>query len=139
MKATNFSIQNTKSQTITIKSSQLEKLSKTWIATSVKKDNVVQTGYTNFKLTMAGTVGATSYGYATTGRPALSPWLSSGNWIFETDPLIGIIRDKGTSDELKITYTVTSTTLQISFNFIGAGYAGRVEDVKGLWVMTFGL
>ena len=141
LKATNFSVQNIKSQIITIKSiqaSQLEKLSKTWIATSVKKDNVDQTGYTNFKLTMDGTVGAASFGYTTTGRPLLSPWLSSGNWIFDTDPLIGFIRDKGTPDELKITYTVTTTTLQISFNFTGAGYAGRVEDVKGQWVMTFG-
>jgi len=118
---------------------QLGKLSKTWKNPSVKKDNVDQTGYTNFTLKLEGVVGATSFGYATTGRPTLSPWLSSGNWTFDTDPLTSIIRDKGTADELKMTYTVTETTLQITFTFSGAGYAGRVGNVKGTWVMTFGL
>jgi hypothetical protein len=118
---------------------QLGKLSKTWKATSVKKDNVDQTGYSNFTLTLSGTVGAATYGYATAGRPALSPWLSSGNWNFDTDPLTSIIRDKGTADELKITYTVTETTLQLTYTFNGAGYAGRVDNVKGTWVMIFGL
>lgn len=141
LKAVNFSVQNLKSQTIIIKSiqaSQLEKLSKTWKATSAKKDGVDQTGYANFTLTLSGTVGATSFGYATTGRPALSAWLSSGNWTFDTNLLIGMIRDQGTSDELKMTYVVTETTLQITFTFTGSGY-GRVESVKGQWVMTFGL
>ena len=118
---------------------QLGKLSKTWKATSVKKDNVDQTGYTNFTLTISGTAGAASFGYAAAGRPALSPWLSSGNWNFDTDPLTSIIRDKGTADELKITYTVTETTLQLTYTFNAAGYAGRVDNVKGSWVMTFGL
>lgn len=116
---------------------QLGKLSNTWKATSVKKDNVDQTGYNNFTLKLEGVVGAASYGYSTTGRPTLSPWLSSGNWTFDTDPLTSIIRDKGTADELKMTYTVTETTLQITFSFSGAGYAGRVDNVKGTWVMTF--
>ena len=132
------SCDNTKPPTPSDEEVQLGKLSKTWKATSVKKDNVDQTGYTNFTLTLSGTVGATSYGYATAGRPPLSPWLSSGNWTFDTDPLTSIIRDKGTADELKITYTVTETTLQITYNFQGTGYA-RVGNVKGQWVMTFGL
>ncbi len=118
---------------------QLGKLSKTWKVQSVKKDNVDQTGYSNFTLTISGTAGATSFGYSTAGRPALSPWLSSGNWTFDTDPLTAIIRDKGTADELPITYTVTETTLQITYNFQGAGYSGRVDNVKGQWVMVFGL
>ncbi len=118
---------------------QLGKLSKTWKATSVKKDNVVQAGFTNFTLKLEGVVGAASFGYVTTGRPALSPWLSSGNWTFDTDPLTSIIRDKGTPDALNITYTVTEATLEITYNFQGTGYAGRVDNVKGQWVMTFGL
>lgn len=115
---------------------QLGLLSKTWKATSVKKDNVDQTGYTNFNLTLSGVVGPSPFTYSTTGRPPLSPWLSSGNWTFDTDPLTSIIRDKGPVDELKITYAVTETTLQMTFNFQGAGYA-RVGNVKGQWVMTF--
>jgi len=118
---------------------QLGKLSKTWKATSVKKDNVDQTGYANFTLKLEGVVGAATYGYATTGRPTLSPWLSSGNWNFDADPLTSIIRDKGTVDELKMTYSVTETTLQITYTFNGAGYPGRVNNVKGTWVMVFGL
>jgi hypothetical protein len=117
---------------------QLGKLSKLWKATSVKKDNVVQTGYTNFTLTLSGTAGSTSFGYVTAGRPPLSPWLSSGSWTFDTDPLTSVIRDKGTADELKMTYTVTETTLEITYNFQGVGYA-RVGNVKGQWVMIFGL
>ena len=133
------SCDNTKPPTPTDEEVQLGKLSKTWKATIVKKDNVVQTGYTNFTLTLSGTVGATSFGYTTTGRPALSPWPSSGSWKFDTDPLTSIIRDDGTVDKLNITYTVTDATLEITFNFQGTGYAGRVDNVKGQWVMTFGL
>ena len=131
------SCDNTKPPTPSDEEVQLEKLSGTWktTSTSVTKDGVVQTGYNNFTLTLSGTVGATSFGYATAGRPPLSPWLSSGNWTFDTDPLTSIIRDKGTADELKITYTVTETTLQLTFNFQGTGYA-RVGNVKGQWVMT---
>lgn len=117
---------------------QLGKLSKTWKNPSVKKDNVDQTGYTNFTLTLSGTTGSTSFAYVTAGRPPLSPWLSSGSWTFDTDPLTSVIRDKGTADELKMTYTVTDATLQITFNFQGVGYA-RAGNVKGQWVMTFGL
>ncbi len=133
------SCDNTKPPTPTDEEVQLGKLSKTWktTSTSVTKDGVVQTGYTNFTLTLSGTVGATSFGYAAAGRPPLSPWLSSGNWKFDTDPLTSIIRDSGV-DELKMTYFVTETTLQLTFNFQGTGYA-RVGNVKGQWVMTFGL
>ncbi|MEK6780308.1 MAG: hypothetical protein AABY93_01295 [Bacteroidota bacterium] len=135
------SCDNTKPPTPSDEEVQLGKLSKTWKATStsVTKDGVVQTGYDNFTLTLSGTVGAASYGYTTSGRPALSPWLSSGSWTFDTDPLTSIIRDKGTADELKMTYTVTEATLQITYNFQGTGYAGRVDNVKGQWVMTLGL
>ncbi len=118
---------------------QLEKLTGTWKATSVKKDNVDQTGYSNFALTIEGVIGASSFGYSTSGRPPLSPWPSSGKWIFDVDPITSIIRDDKTVDALNMTYTVSETTLQISFNFQGTGYAGRVDNVKGQWVMTFGL
>ena len=118
---------------------QLGKLSKTWKATSVKKDGVDQTGYTAFTLKIEGVVGAASFTYKADGRPSLSPWPASGNWNFDTDPLTSILRDKGTADELKMTYTVTETTLQLTYTFNGAGFSGRTNNVKGQWVMVFGL
>ncbi len=119
---------------------QLGKLSKAWKATSVKKDAVPQVGYDAFTLKIEGVVGSPSFTYSTTVRPTLSPWPSSGSWVFDTDPLASIIRDKGnTTNELKMTYTVTETTLQLNFTYNGAGVAGRSSNVKGQWVMIFGL
>lgn len=117
---------------------QLAKLSKTWKANSVKKDGVDQTGYGSFTLTISGTPGGSPYGYTTAGRPALSPWPSNGTWVFGTDIASEITRDKGTADELPVTYTVSETTLQLTFQYNGNGYS-RVDNVKGQWTMTFGL
>src|SRR5882757_3759010 len=112
---------------------QLTKLSKTWIATSAKLDNVDQTGYTSFTLKLSGTAGQTTFDYATTGRPALSPWAAAGKFTFETDFATAVKRDDG----LPVTYSVTDTQLQLTFNYSGAGIAGRVSNVKGNWVFTF--
>lgn len=117
---------------------QLTKLSQTWKATSVVLDGVDQTGYGSFTLTLSGTPGGSPYAYTTSGRPALSPWPSSGNWVFGTDIASEITRDKGTADELSMTYTVSETTLQLTFTYNGNGYS-RVDNVKGQWTMTFGL
>ena len=97
---------------------------------------VAQTGYDAFTLAISGTVGAPSFDYKTTGKPALSPWPSSGSWIFDTDPLTSILRDKGTTNELKITYAVTETELKLTFTYAGDG-KGRISNVKGQWVMEF--
>lgn len=123
--------------TISIEDFQLGKLSKTWSATSVKLDNVDQTGYDNFVLTISGTAGSSTFGYSVTGRPVLGPWLSSGQWKFGASPETQIIRDSNTGDELDMTYSVTDTQLQITFTFTGDGYSGRVSNVKGQWVFTF--
>ncbi|MCB0491122.1 MAG: hypothetical protein KDC93_01775 [Cyclobacteriaceae bacterium] len=122
----------------TVEDIQLGKLSKTWNATSVKLDNVDQTDYDNFALTISGTAGSTTFGYSAAGRPTtLSPWLSSGQWKFGASPETQIIRDPDTGDELDMTYSVTDTQLQITFTFTGDGYPGRVSNVKGQWVFTF--
>ena len=121
----------------TIEDIQLGKLSKTWTATSVKLDNVDQTGYDNFALTLSGTAGGPVFPYSTTGRPVLGTWLSSGLWKFGASPETQIVRDPGTGDELNMTYSVTDTQLQITFTFTGDGYPGRVSNVKGQWVFTF--
>ncbi len=118
---------------------QLGKLSKAWNATTVELDGIVQTGYDNFVLTMTGSAGSASFGYSTAGRPQLSPWPSSGNWVFGGSPETQIIRDQGTQDEIAVTYSVTDTQLQLTFNFTGTGFAGKTSNVGGLWVFTFGL
>ncbi len=119
---------------------QLEKLSKTWKINSVTLGGADKTtDYTAFQLAITGTKGNTSFGYTTTGRPALSPWKSGGTWEFGTDPLNDIIRDKGNADELAMTYTVTETTLTISLTFNGTGYSARTGVVKGAWVFSFKL
>lgn len=124
---------------------QFTKLQKTWKLTAVTLDNTSQfapTGtYTNnFTLTVAGTKGdSKTFTYNIAGRPALSPWKANGSWDFGTDPATQIVRDPGsTTDKLDMTYSVTETTLQVQFNYQGAGYT-RTDQVKGNWVFTFGL
>ncbi len=121
---------------------QLAKLSKTWKLTSVTLDGapVTTPSYTAFQLSITGTKGATSFGYTTTGRPSLSPWKTSGTWSFVKDQETAkITRDPdSTTDKLDMDYTVTETTLTISFNFQGQGYT-RVDQVKGNWTFNFGL
>jgi hypothetical protein len=118
---------------------QLGKLSKTWKINTATLDGVdKKADYAAFQLVMSGTKGNTSFGYSTSGRPPLSPWKASGSWEFGTPIETQIIRDKGTADELAMTYSVTETTLSISFTFNGAGYS-RTGVVKGQWVYTFKL
>lgn len=118
---------------------QLGKLAKTWKINTVTLDNVDKlSDYTNFTLTLTGTKGNTSFGYSTANRPSLSPWKASGSWEFGASPETQMIRDKGTVDELAMTYSVNETTLSITFTFNGAGYS-RTGVVKGQWVYTFKL
>ncbi len=118
---------------------QLGKLSKTWKINTVTLDGVdKKADYAAFQLVMSGTKGNTSFGYSTSGRPALSPWKASGSWEFGTPVETQIIRDKTTADELAMTYAVTETTLSISFTFNGPGYS-RTGVVKGQWIYTFKL
>jgi len=119
---------------------QFDKLSKTWKINTVSLDGVDKTSdYTGFQLTFSGTKGTPPFNYATSGRPTLSPWKASGTWDFGAAPETQIIRDKGTADELSVTYAVTEATLTVSFTFNGAGYTARTGVVKGAWVYTFGL
>ncbi|NOS56669.1 MAG: hypothetical protein HOP37_10500 [Cyclobacteriaceae bacterium] len=123
---------------------QLTKLSKTWKLTSVTQQGAAVTtpSYSAFQLVMSGTKGATSFGYTTTGRPStLSPWKASGTWAFVKDQETTLItRDPdNASDKLDMTYVVSESALEISFNFTGQGYPGRTDQVTGNWVFKFGL
>lgn len=119
---------------------QFDKLKKTWKINTVSLDGTDKTAdYTNFQLTISGTKGTPPFDYATSGRPSLSPWKSSGKWDFGTATETQMIRDKDTADQLAITYAVTESTLTISFNFTGSGYNARTGVVSGDWVYTFKL
>jgi len=119
---------------------QFDKLNKTWKINTVSLDGTDKTAdYTGFQVTLSGTKGTPPFNYATSGRPSLSPWPASGKWDFGAAPETQMIRDKGTADELAMTYAVTESTLTISFTFNGTGYAARTGVVKGAWIYTFGL
>jgi hypothetical protein len=110
---------------------QLAKLSKTWKFKSVTLDGVAQTGYTSFQITVSGTAGQTTFGYTTSGRPALSPWATSGTLTYGADFATQLTRD----DTLPITYSLSDTQLQMTFNYSGNGFT-RINNVKGNWVFT---
>lgn len=118
-----------------IQDQQLEKLAATWNIASASRDGVA-VDYTGFKLTISGTPGAASFDYSTQGRPALSPWKSSGKWSFGQSVETQIIRDPGTADELQMTYIVTANSLQLTFTYNGNGFS-RAGVVKGQWVFNF--
>lgn len=121
---------------------QFAKLAKTWKASTVSLDGVDRTAeYTGFQLVLGGTKGNPPFSYTTSGRPSpKSPWKASGNWEFGSAVETQIIRDKGvTADELAISYTVTESTLTLTFTYNGEGYNSRTEVVQGPWIFTFTL
>lgn len=120
---------------------QFTKLAKTWKISNVSFDGTDRTpDYTGFQLVLGGTKGTPPFSYNTSGRPALSPWKASGTWEFGSAVETQIIRDKGvTADELGMTYTVTESTLQLTFTFNRDGYTLRTDQVKGPWVFNFTL
>lgn len=118
---------------------QLAKLSATWNLTgtnaNVTLDGVSKkTDYNGFTLTISGTPGSSSFGYACASRPALSPWPASGTWAFGSDPATMITRDSG-AKALPISYVVTANTLELTFTYNGAGES-RNSVVTGKWVFT---
>lgn len=127
---------------------QLDKLSGTWSVTSAELDGTNRDDFSTMKLVISGTFNSSSpegpYQYVVNGtRPNPSPWPASGSWIFgdgEAAKSI-IIRDAGTSDEVQMTYSTDGTTLTVSFNVTGSGWAGsaRTEKVEGDWVFEFTL
>lgn len=115
---------------------QLGKLNGTWVvgaSDDVTLDDVSKkTDYEAFTLTLNGTAGSPSYNYSTAGRPALSPWPSSGTWTFGAAPATQVVRDKGGNKQLDMNYSVTDAgDLEITFNYAGAGEAGKVT---GTWI-----
>ncbi len=127
---------------------QLDKLIGTWSVTSAKLGGTTRDDFSTMKLVISGTFNSSSpegpYQYVVNGsRPNPSPWPASGSWIFgdgEAAKSI-IIRDSGTANEVQMTYSTDGTTLTVSFNVTGAGWAGtaRTEQVEGDWEFIFSL
>ncbi len=126
---------------------QLKKLSKVWKCTAATLDGSAPVvanlpSYTyvgTFILTITSTAGQTTFNYSQTGTPKdgtnkTNPWAPSGTFAFGTDFATTMTRD----DSLPIQYVVTDNSLQLTFNYTGAGYPGaRVNNVTGNWVFTF--
>lgn len=116
---------------------QLEKLTATWNCTEVIKDAVIRDGHENFKLTITGTPGDETFSYSCAGRVLPSPWQASGTWKFGPTISSSLVRDAGTNMELPVSYSVTETSLELTFIFSGEGFNSRVNDIPGQWVFKF--
>lgn len=100
--------------------------------------------FPNLTLTVSGTfVPETGvYNYTLGGTtPDRSPWPRAGQWVFGTNPVTEIIRDPDTVDEIAMEYTVTETSLVLTFTIppTSDGWDGgsRGKAVSGEWIFTF--
>ena len=133
---------------------QLEKLKGSWALNTVTLDNEVRTDFVDVILTISGVYVSddANYDYSFTGTfPNPSPWPNNpgGKFTFGSDPIHSLIRldDLAPLDpangKLSMTYSVDATTLQISFTYNGAGFAGdgnsggRTSEVNGEWSFSF--
>lgn len=115
----------------------------TWVVTKVtyesNSDRTDEYDNPNMTLSVSGTFNddfTTIYNYSLTNRPSggiKSPWPASGTWKFEASSPATLIRR--TEDDLLITYSVTDTKLQMTFEYSGAGY--RTSAVEGTWKFEF--
>lgn len=125
---------------------QLGKLVKVWNIESAFLGAVDRSNdFTNFKLELKGSFGATGgvYQYTVTGtRPSPSPWPASGTWKFGAEPTSSIIRDSN-ADEVLVTYVLSADGQTLTLDFTvptgSTGWPGsaRTEQVEGDWTFTF--
>jgi hypothetical protein len=117
---------------------QLDLLNKAvWKVTAVTLGGVDKmSDYANFQLTLSGTKGQATFNFTTSGRPALSPWPSSGQFTFVTGSTTDLSRND--TPPVIVQYAVTATNLNMSFSFAGSGYTNRTANVTGDWIFTFG-
>jgi hypothetical protein len=122
---------------------QLTKLSQTWkvststAASPVTFNSTPITGYENFTITMSGTAGNPTFNFTTLNRPSgiKTPWDASGTYTFGTDFNTIITRGDG----IQTTYSVSTTQLELTFTYTGAGFTGRTSNVEGTWKFKFGI
>jgi hypothetical protein len=129
---------------------QLNKLKATWELANVTYEDTPEDRFdgADLKLTITGNFaegGTYNYSFSTNGAQIdASPFPESGKWKFGS-PLTGsIIRldsQLGTFDDIEMGYTVTETTLTLSFespaesSFVIGN--GRTASVEGTWVFEF--
>jgi hypothetical protein len=123
---------------------QLEALVGAWTLTSAELDGDPRTtDFPNMKLTLSGSFvdpATDLYTYSITGTtPTPSPIPRSGKWKFGANVKTQIIRDPGTINELPTNYTLSGTTLTLTFDCEECDFDGgsRVSSVNGEWVMVF--
>lgn len=130
-----------------IEEKQLKLLVETWEVTEVTYGGTTgnrTADYKNANNTMVLTIsksadGSSSHDYTVIGLPAgKTPWPAGGTWRFEEneDLTASIIYREDPLGDLQITYSVTNDLLQLSFNYVGAGF-GRTSAVEGSWVFKF--
>jgi len=123
---------------------QLDKLKGTWTLSSVTLDNTPRSDFQDVTMTISGTFtkGGT-YQYIFSGTfPNPSPWQikSPGTFKFDENN-IGSKLVRG-GDNIVINYTVSSSSLTLSFtcsscDYAGGAASGRVGEVNGNWVFNF--
>lgn len=118
---------------------QFKKMAHTWAATEVTLDGADKsTDFTSFKLVLDEGDEELLHTYATTGRPAGSPWKAAGEWAFDFNGEVTTkFQRDGGAEAIIINYVVTETTLQLTFGFVGDGYAAKTADATGTWVFKF--
>lgn len=115
---------------------QIGKLAGTWKAVSVSMDQTYPEGYEEFELTIVKMDGSKGLNYLIANNAFSSPWISvtTGRFTFDsTEPDKYLIREDG----VKITYTVSETSLTMSFMYDEESSGGRISGVTGMWDFTF--
>lgn len=118
---------------------QLGKITGTWKVDASNSSSDVtlggvskRTDYNGFTLVLTGSAGST-YNFVKSGGPTVTPFPANGTWKFGTDPEKDIIIATG-AQALTGTYSVTDTSLEITFSYTGTGESSRTTEVKGTWV-----
>lgn len=129
---------------------QLAKLKGEWTLTSVTYEGSPEDRFDGAELTLAVTGnfsagGKYNYSFSTNGAQIdASPFPESGKWKFGSPLTSSIVRldsELGSYDDIEMSYTVTETTLTLSFespaesSFVIGN--GRTASVEGSWVFEF--
>jgi hypothetical protein len=124
---------------------QLDKLVGSWDLTSVTDEAGARTDFTSVVMTISGTYAADggTYNYSCTGTfPSPSPMPKTAPFKFGADPNSQLLRvhslDPTAGFPMNYTLSNNNQNLQITFNYVGAGFAGgRISNVEGDWVFNF--
>lgn len=115
---------------------QIELLNGNWTVTSATfNDLEPDLDHDGMTMEITGTIGNETISYNVDNRPTgPSAWPATGSFTFNADPKTSLTRDDGVT----VSYSVTATQLNMSFNFDKDPYtAGRVSSVRGEWKFVF--